>query len=455
MHKKTVIVVDDDKTILTALRMSLEGEYHVYTAKSGTEGVKLVRDKEPDLVLLDIGLPDTSGIDVIERIKSLDPEIVVIMITAVEDTKMVVRALKLGAYDYLVKPIDARELKNTLKNALETRCLKDKIRRIQKQNKERYHFDLIGNSSEVKKMIETAQRVAKSVDTPVLILGETGTGKGVLARVIHYNFSELPGPFVAVNCSAITHDLFESEVFGYERGAFTGAKSEGKIGRFDEAAGGTLFLDEIGSMSLASQSKLLGVLDDRAFHRVGGNKTQRVSARIIAATNTDLEKAVEDGRFRRDLFFRLNVVSIHIPALRERPDDIMPLTDHFIARFNKKCSKKFSRVSQEASRILLEYTWPGNVRELRNTLERVILLETGSTILPDHLAFLQLQKDAAAPAKTDLKGVFWGFEETINKTILDALGRSRGNVTEASRLLHMPAHKMRYRIKKHRLSVDR
>jgi DNA-binding NtrC family response regulator len=451
MPETTVLVVDDDKSILTALKMTLEGDYVVCTEENGANALKLLRDKEPDVVLLDIGLPDTSGIELISQIKALDPDIVIIMVTAVEETRMVVKALKLGAYDYLVKPIDAQELKITLQNALETRGLKDKIRRIQKPNTERYRFDLIGQSPQIKAMIETAQKVAKSPDTPLLITGETGTGKGVLARTIHFSFAELPGPFVSVNCSAITHDLFESELFGYDRGAFTGAKSEGRIGRFEEAAGGTLFLDEIGSMSLSTQSKLLGVLDDRVFHRVGGSKSHCVSARIIAATNTDLQRAVEEGQFRRDLFFRLNVVSIRVPPLRERVDDIMPLTESFIGFYNQKYGKKFTGVAPEARTFLLDYPWPGNVRELRNMVERIILLESGDAILPHHFAALQTEREAAALSGKDSSEGRLDYEEAIKRVMQEAFTRAGGNVLEAARLLNMPAHKMRYRIKKYGL----
>jgi two-component system, NtrC family, response regulator AtoC len=449
MPETTVLVVDDDKSILTALKMTLEGAYAVCTAENGANALKLLRDKEPDVVLLDIGLPDTNGIELISQFKTLDPELVIIMVTAVEETRMVVKALKLGAYDYLVKPIDAQELKLTLKNALETRGLKDKIRRIQKPNTERYRFDLIGQTPQIKAMIATARKVASSPDTPLLITGETGTGKGVLARTIHFSFAELPGPFVSVNCSAITHDLFESELFGYDRGAFTGARSEGRIGRFEEAAGGTLFLDEIGSMSLSTQSKLLGVLDDRVFHRVGGSKSHCVSARIIAATNTDLQRAVEEGQFRRDLFFRLNVVSIRVPPLRERVDDIMPLTEYFIGFYNQKYGKKFSRVAPETRKALLDYPWPGNVRELRNMVERIILLESGSIMLPHHFASLQTEREAAALSGKDSSEGRLDYEETIKRLMQEALTRTSGNVLEAARLLNMPAHKMRYRIKKY------
>ena len=454
MPEQTVLVVDDDKSVLTGLRMTLDGDYNVLAAENGAQALSLLHEKEPDLILLDIGLPDTSGLELLEQLKSADPEIVVIMITAVEDTRVVVKALKLGAYDYLVKPIDTQDLKVTLQNALETRLLKDKIRRIQKPNIERYRFDLIGRSPQVKAMIETARKVTNSIETPILILGETGTGKGILARTIHFSFSELPGPFVAVNCSAITHDLFESELFGYERGAFTGAKSEGRIGRFEEAAGGTIFLDEIGTMSLADQSKLLGVVDDRVFYRVGGNKPHQVSARIIDATNSDLEKSVEGGLFRRDLFFRLNVVRIVVPPLRERVEDIMPLTEYFIRRTNQKYGKNFATVSPEARKALQEYSWPGNVRELRNLLERIILLEKGNTILPRHLPFLKPPREACAPSEPDVSEATLGYEDAVKRLIQEALDRTGGNVLEAARLLGMPAHKMRYRIKKYDLKVS-
>lgn len=448
MPGTTVLVVDDDKSILTALRMTLEGEYEVAAAENGAEAINLLYVKKPEAILLDVGLPDTSGINLIERIKSIDPDVFIIMVTAVEEAQTVVKALKLGAYDYLVKPIDAQALKVTLRNALETRGLKDTIRRIQKPKIEQYRLDLIGRSPQMAAMVETARKLGRSVDTPVLITGETGTGKGVLARTIHFTFSELPGPFVPVNCTAITHDLFESELFGYERGAFTGAKGEGRVGRFEEAAGGTLFLDEIGSLGLSTQSKLLGVLEDRVFHRVGGNKLHAVSARIIAATNTDLEKAVEEGQFRRDLYFRLNVVNIHIPPLRERVEDIIPLTEYFMDLFNKKYGKKFTKIPSDTRKALEEYLWPGNVRELRNLLERIILLERGATLLPRHLTFLQAEQEATAPPDQPLPPITLNYEETIKNLIQEALRRTGGNVLEAARMLNMQAHKLRYRIKK-------
>jgi DNA-binding NtrC family response regulator len=401
--------------------------------------------------LLDIGLPDISGMDLLKKVRETESDITVIIVTAVDEVKTVVEALKLGAYDYLVKPIDGQEVKVTVHNALENRRLKDQIRRIQQANVEHYTFDLIGQSAQLKSVLEMATKVARSLDTPILIMGESGTGKSLLARAIHYSYGNLPGPFVTVSCTAITQELFESELFGYERGAFTGARSEGKKGRFEEAEDGTIFLDEIGSMAPAAQAKLLGVLEDRAFYRVGGNKPLKVSARIIAATNMKLERAVEGGVFRRDLFFRLNVVKIEMPQLRDRRDDIIPLTEYFLKLYNQKLGKTFAKISAEAKKLLLEYHWPGNVRELRNTIERVILLENGNVLLPEHIAFYQGEKESTEGPGIDFSMGTLDYAETIRRMLEEALKRSQGNVLEAARLLNMPPHKMRYRIKKYGL----
>lgn len=446
---ESILIVDDDESILAALRMTLESKYLVYTASSSGQGLQLFREQTPDLILLDIGLPDISGMDLLQQIRKIDPDITVIMVSAVDEVKTVVKALKLGAYDYLVKPIDGQEVKVTIRNALENKRLKDKIQRIQQVNVEQHTPDLIGESAQITSVMEVAKKVAKSVDTPVLLVGESGTGKGVLARAIHYSYSKLLGPFVTVNCTAITHDLFESELFGYERGAFTGAKAEGKKGRFEESADGTIFLDEIGAMSLSAQSKLLGVLEDRSFYRVGGNKPIQVSSRIIAATNTYLEDAVEQGQFRRDLFFRLNVVKVEIPPLRKRTNDIIPLAKHFMKTYNQKLNKRLTRISPEAKRILLEYPWPGNVRELRNTIERIILLEDGDVLLPEHVSLLQPKQERADRVGIDFTTGSLDYTETIKALLKEALKRSQGNVLEAARFLNIPPHIMRYRIKKY------
>jgi len=448
-----VLIVDDDRSILTALKMMLSGEYLVHTAENGAEALKVAQEHSPDLILLDIGLPDTSGIDLVESFKKANPDIAVVMITAVGDVKTVVKALKVGAYDYLQKPLDGSEVKVTIRNALENSRLKEQIRRIQQPNLDRYNFDLIGRSAQLSSIVEMVRKAAKSVDTPILITGETGTGKGHLAKAIHYHYSELPGPFVTINCTAITIELFESELFGYERGAFTGASADGKKGRFEEAREGTILLDEIGSMPLSVQSKLLGVLEDRIFHRVGGSKPIKLSSRIIAATNVELERAIEEGGFRRDLFYRLNVVRLNIPPLRERPEDIMPLTKYFLQFYNKKFGNKTTKVSPEAKKVLLSHPWAGNVRELKNALERVTLFEDGDALLPEHFSFLHSGYRATTGGGADLEGGNIDYEEAIRRVLEKALTRSQGNVLEAARLLKMPPHKLRYRIKRYGLDT--
>lgn len=449
-----ILAVDDEISIQKAMRLILKDAYDVRIAGTGADALRQFNEETPDLVLLDIGLPDMDGIDLLAQIRNRAPEVAVIMITAVEKMKTVVKAIRLGAYDYLVKPIDGQELKLSIQNALESKRLKDQIRKIQQPNIEKYRFELIGQSPQIISLLETARKVGQSPDTPVLIVGESGTGKGVLARTIHYAYSDLPGPFVTVNCTAITHELFESDLFGYERGAFTGARADGKTGRFESAAGGSLLLDEIGAMSLSTQTKLLGVLEDRTYYRVGGNRPIALTSRIIAATNTELESAVEQGEFREDLYYRLKVVEIRMPPLRERADDILLLAEYFMNQYRVKFGKGFREISPAARDMLSDYDWPGNVRELRNTIERITLLEDGTTILREHLPMLQNKgRGKSAPqAEIDSKQDDLDYEATVTALIRRALQRSRGNVQEAARILNMAPHKLRYRIKKYGLS---
>ena len=450
---ETILIVDDEKSVLKALQLTLEDKYRTITTERGSEAIKLFQKEKPDLILLDIGLPDIIGIEVLKVVKEKDPDAMVIMVTAVEEVKTIVEAVKTGAYDYLVKPINSQELFLTVENAFEKRRLKDQIRVIQQPNIDRYKFELIGQSIEVKDMIEIAKKVSISVDTPILITGESGTGKGVLAQTIHYSTDNIPGPFVTVNCGAIAKDLVESELFGYERGAFTGARADGKKGHFEESAGGTLFLDEIGAMPISAQAKLLRVLEDRKFSRVGGTKDVEVSSRIIAATNIDLEEAVRSGQFRKDLYYRLNVVKIEVPSLRERKDDIILLTEHFMTNYNHKFGKGFNRISSEATSTLLQYYWPGNVRELRNMVERIILLEDGDTLLPEHLTFISnLNNSRGDGAESGISSSSLDYEEATKALIKKALKQTMGNVVEAAQLINMPVHKLRYRIKKFNIS---
>ncbi|MBW1820874.1 MAG: sigma-54-dependent Fis family transcriptional regulator, partial [Deltaproteobacteria bacterium] len=428
---ETILIVDDEKSILKALRLTLEDKYRIVSAEKGSRAIKLFQEEKPDLMLLDIGLPDMTGIEVLKAVKEKDPDAMVIMVTAIEEVKTIVEAIKVGAYDYLVKPINSQELFLTVENALESRRLKDQIKIIQQPDIDRYKFELIGRSPEVKKMIEIAKKVSISIDTPILITGESGSGKGVLARAIHYSTKKTPGPFVTVNCGAIAKDLVESELFGYERGAFTGARADGKKGHFEESAGGTIFLDEIGAMAISAQAKLLRVLEDRKFSRVGGTKDIDVSSRIIAATNTELEEAVEQGQFRKDLFYRLNVIKIEVPTLRERKDDIILLTRHFMTHYNNKLGKRINNISPEVKGFLLQYPWPGNVRELRNMVERIILLEDGDTILPEHIAFVSDLKEEKDGRVIDISGGSLDYEEATKALIKKALKKAMGNVVDA------------------------
>jgi DNA-binding NtrC family response regulator len=448
-----ILIVDDDRSIRKGLSIALGDRYCVITAKNGVEALELFPNEKPDIVLLDIGLPEIDGIEVLKRLKGNSPEATVIMVTAVEDVKTVVNAIKYGAYDFLVKPIDSQELLLTIQHAFENRDLKNRIKTIQKPRVDKYNFDLIGINHKIKGIVEIAKKASKSPDTPILITGESGVGKGVLAKATHYNSCKIPGPFVTVNCGAIAKELVESELFGYERGAFTGARSDGREGRFEEAAGGTLFLDEIGAMPLSAQVKLLAVLEDRAFYRIGGSRQIKVSARIIAATNTELDKAIELGEFRRDLFFRLNVVRLDLPPLRQRQEDIILLTRHFINQYNHKFGKSFSEIAPEAQTFLMAYPWPGNVRELRNTIERIILIESGNILTQEHFRILETRNEnkieGLNPETVENE---LDYNEATKSLIREAMKTAGGNVSEAARLMNMPSHKLRYRIKKYGLA---
>ncbi|MBI5590543.1 MAG: sigma-54-dependent Fis family transcriptional regulator [Deltaproteobacteria bacterium] len=448
----SVLIVDDDKSVRMALRMALDGKYHTLSADSGAEALKQAEMKAPDMVLLDIGLPDIDGINVLRRLRVFSPDTVVIMITAVEEVKTIVEAVRLGAYDYLIKPVDIQDLLLTLQNAFENRKLKEQIRTIQKSSIEQYHYDVLEKSPKIRAAIQIARKVSVNPDIPVLITGESGSGKGVMAKTIHYSSSEKPGPFVTINCGAISAGLIESELFGYDRGAFTGAATEGKKGCFEAASGGTLLLDEIGAMPLAAQVKLLGVLEDRIFYRVGGIHIIDVAARIIAATNINLEAAVEQGDFRKDLFYRLNVVRIDIPPLRERREDIPYFINKFMSYFNAKFGKCFKYISPEAEAAFIAHHWPGNVRELRNMIERVILLEDDDTIRVEHLPFMDIIESGPELFQDESFDSI-DYLEASKSLIQEALKRTGGNVLAASRLLNLPAHKLRYRIKKYEIKI--
>lgn len=451
---ETILIVDDECSIRKAFELVLKDTYTTKVAATGAEAIAIFKSQEVDLVLLDIGLPDINGIGVLKQLKEINPGIPMVMITAYGETRMVVEAVRAGAHDYLVKPIDAHGLKLTVKNALEASQLKERIRAIQQPNIDHYRLGIVARNSRIRTMVTIAAKVALSPETHVLIDGESGTGKGVLARAIHYSIEDTPGPFVTVNCGAIAPELVESDLFGYEKGSFTGARAEGSSGRFEVAAGGTLFLDEIGTMPLEAQIKLLGILEDRKFFRIGGHREISVRCRIVAATNADLDEQVRKGRFRSDLFYRLNVVRFTIPPLRERIEDILPLTEYFIDVFNRKFSKSFCKISDKARKRLLTHSWPGNVRELKNCLERIVLLEEGEILKDDHLPLGESQPHPEnACSVSPLVDNVIPYEKAVKSLIRVAMAKSQGNVVESARLLQIPVHKLRYRIKKYGMSM--
>ncbi|UCH08167.1 MAG: sigma-54-dependent Fis family transcriptional regulator, partial [Deltaproteobacteria bacterium] len=388
----------------------------------------------------------------------LNPDTLVIMITAYEDIKTVVSAMKLGAYDYFVKPIQLDGLELTIRNALETIRLRKEVQALQETYLRENLPYFISESNAIQDVMEFIGMVAKSPDTPILILGETGTGKELIASAIHYRSPNFRGPLTTVNCAAIPRDLIESELFGYEKGAFTGAHSSGKEGLIKEAEGGTLFLDEVGDLSLEAQAKLLRFLEEGEFYRVGGTKMLRIQTRVVSATNKNLDLMIGQGFFRKDLYFRLGVIKVQIPSLNERPEDIIPLAKYFLYEFSNKFGKAFTGITPEAENALMSYRWTGNVRELRNLIERGVLTGQGPELKPRDFGIEELRDDEASerkeahmgfpplsPAGIDISSVQESLERFYIKEALKIAG---GNETKAARLLNLNHHTFRYRRKK-------
>ena len=398
-HK--ILCVDDDLSIRTMLDKALRAEgYDAITAMNGEEAVELAESQDPDLILLDIGLPGINGIETLTRIKKTNPDASAIMITAAGTIESAVAAMKAGARNYIQKPFNTDELQLLIAETLETVRLKKEVVVLRSAQRDRSDIDnIVAESAAFKRVLDMSHKIAKSDATTVLIEGESGTGKEHVAQIIHYKGSRADGPLVAINCGAIPKDLVESELFGSEKGAFTGA-AQSRIGKFEAADGGTLFFDEIAELSLDNQVKLLRVLEERSFSRISSNKDIHVDVRIVAATNRNLREAMEAGDFREDLFYRLNVATIYIPPLRERPEDIIPLVSRFLNEFSGTLENGMRKIDPQAERTLLSYDWKGNVREIRNAVERIALLEEGDTLLPEHLNFLGGVR-RGAPAATD------------------------------------------------------
>lgn len=454
MPKEKILLVEDEDLVRWSIEKSLRTQgYEVASVTTGEEAMSLIEEDPPLLVLLDIRLPGIDGIRVLEWIKGANIPIQVIILTAYGTIEKAVKAMKLGAYDYINKPFRMEDLKLTVEKALEVVRLKSEITYIRNRNKAEYGFDnVIGCSHPMKQVFELIGKLASSDSTTVLIEGESGTGKDLIARTIHYQSRRSTYPFIEVNVTSFPDTLFESELFGHEKGAFTDAKSA-KKGHFELADGGTILLDEIGEMGSQLQAKLLHVLERRAFKRLGGVKDIKIDVRIIAATNKDLSMEVKSGRFREDLYYRLKVVPIYLPALRDRGDDIPILANYFIQHYNRAFKKNFYSIDPEAEKLLMNYSWPGNVRELRNIIERIFILGSGNTIKPEYLPpeiiFHERKKPWHSEFDIPAEGVSL---ENIEVSLLEkALIKANGNQSRAAQLLGISRDTLRYRIKKYNL----
>jgi DNA-binding NtrC family response regulator len=446
MARPVVLVVDDDPGVRESFRLILEDHYDVVDVPDGPGALDVVRASTVDLVLLDIRLPGMDGIEVLERIKALDEGIEVILVTAVKTVRTAVAAMKLGAFDYLTKPFEEDELLSLSRRALERRALEREVAFLRSELERAHDLDeIVGRHPAIERLHGLIAQVART-STTVLITGESGTGKELVARAIHHQGPRRDGPFVAVNPAAIVETLIESELFGHEKGAFTGAHQR-KLGKFELAQGGTLFLDEIGTLRSELQVKLLRVLQEREVERVGGTRPVKIDVRFIAATNTNLKDAVGRGAFREDLYYRLNVVPVVVPPLRERIQDVPLLVDHFIRRDNRRFHKRIDGPSPEVLAALQAYRWPGNVRELENVVERCVVLADGPVIqlndLPLDVALPQQATKVRGAEALPLNEATDQFERQIVLRVLERVG---WNLTEAGRILEVHRNSLRVKL---------
>jgi DNA-binding NtrC family response regulator len=462
MAQERILIVEDEKLIRWSVKSRLEDEgFRVSEAENGKTAFKLLEEDDCDLMLLDYRLPDTTGLQILERVRQEMPEISVVMMTAYGTVESAVQAMKYGAFDYLTKPVNLDELAVIVQKALETTRLKREVRRLQSEQLESHgNVQLIGESPAMREVLELIQKVCASQATTVLLEGESGTGKNVVAKAIHYGSPRAERPFVTITCSALTETLLESELFGHERGAFTDAKTQ-KKGLLQTADGGTAFLDEIGEMGLPMQAKLLRFLEDKTFKRVGGTRDIQVEVRIVAATNRDLETQVHEGKFREDLFYRLKVIPIRLPSLRERREDVPLLVQHFLDHFNREMRKNTTSVDPAALELLTAYDWPGNIRELRNAVERIMILESKELIEVGDLPAAIRQgvragagRDADPGKSAELPVGTMTLEEMEREAIGRALEQANHNQVRAAKLLGLSRDTLRYRMKKFGLLDD-
>ena len=463
---KRILVVDDENLVTWSLEKALsEAGYSVDIAATGEEARQKFEILSPHVVLLDVRLPDASGLNLLQEFKAQDKDVIIIMITAYADVDSAVQALRDGAEDYVGKPFDLENIKHTVKKALEKKYLRQQVDYFHREIKRKYTYDnLVGNSSTMIQVFKMIKICAETDAKTVLILGESGTGKELVAHSIHFHSARSEAPFIEINCAAIPENLLENELFGHERGAYTDAGSRYR-GIFESAEGGTVFLDEIGDMPLTMQAKILKVIDNKKFRRLGGGQEIESDVRIIAASNQDLLGLVSEKKFRDDLFFRLDVMNIHLPPLRERKEDITALVNYFIERLNEEYGWAVKGISERALNCLMNYNWPGNVRELRNAVERAMMLEQGKTLSAEHFnqeitSFVRkddrgLQNEAqqgvvqSGNGKIVLPPEGIAFKEVEKDLIRQALERYRGNQTKAAKCLRMTRDTLRYRMKKY------
>ncbi len=452
MKEYTILIIDDEQTQREVLTGYLKKRgYHLLSAESGEEGIQIIKQNTVDIVLSDYKMPDKTGLEVLEEVKKINPEISFVIITAYSTVENAVKAMRLGAYDYLSKPVDLDELDLMIEKIIENRSLKSEIRNLKSQLQEKHRINsIISHSPKMEEVLSIASRSAES-NASILITGENGTGKEVLAKAVHYISRRKDGPFVAVNIPALSENLLESELFGHEKGSFTGADRMRK-GRFEIAGGGTIFLDEIGDIPPSMQVKLLRVLQEREIERVGGTEKIPVDVRVISATNRNLELKIKEGTFREDLFYRLNIVTISIPPLRERKEDIIPMIEFFINRYSEQNNKPGMEISKEAVDILLKYNFPGNVRELENIIERAVVLSRSNNIIANDLPMnVKGFKQEIPSEQEDIETLNERIEALEKSMIYDALAKMHGNQTQAGKLLGITERNLRYKMKKYNI----
>jgi nitrogen regulation protein NR(I) len=469
---ETILIVDDDKSIRYSLKRMMEENYSILTAQNGEEALNQVRSNPPDLILMDIKMPGRNGIDVLKDIKSIDPKSLVILMTAYGTTETAIEAMKYGAFDYILKPFSIPQMRGLVEKAVSLRKLmKEEVSYAPLPRQEGEEERIVGSSLKMQEIYKMIGQVAPS-DVTILLRGESGTGKELVARAIYHHSLRSKQPFLPVNCAAIPDTLLESELFGHEKGAFTGATFR-RIGKLEQCQGGTVFLDEIGDMSLSIQAKLLRALQERSFERLGGMETIRVDLRFIVATNKNLEEAIAKGKFREDLYYRLNVVSLNIPPLRERKEDLPDLSSYFLNKFNRELKNKIVGITPPAMEKITSYGWPGNVRQLENVLKRAMVLCQGEWILEEHLFFEKEweKKETEGLRKRSLEDLMDTlFDELLTGAmppgdldlisslekgmILRALQKTKGNQVQAALLLGINRSTLRSKMERYHIKKE-